>query len=236
MKLINLYESILNENGVQACINKFGDILFADQLGGNEKNTDVEDGHLKAVNSFTDFDFGENIKPEVLQAISNLKDCMSTFPEVLKPNNDNVFRGTNAPIIDFIKNGKIPTARVSVPYLYKARTKLQSWSEDDTTAKLFGSGAVRLNQITDMYDFSEASLDEIIEEIKDIRVPVILIHKATPSDFLFKGKYLNKISEFETEDEVIRFDDSPIQVEALLNDKWLSLTSIRLIDNINRWL
>ena len=56
---------------------------------------------------------------------------------------------------------------------------------------------------------------------------------ASPKDFLFKGEYLNQLSEFGTEHEVIRVDNSPINVKAYLNDKWLTNSSRNLIERIN---
>ena len=50
--------------------------------------------------------------------------------------------------------------------------------------------------------------------------------------FLFKGEYLNQMSEFGTEHEVIRVDNAPIEVDAYLNEKWLSSASRQLIRKI----
>ncbi len=235
MKLVKLYESVLREGASESCVAEFGNILFGDQLGGNEKNTNIEDKHAKAVYDFTDVDFGENIRPEIQKAIINLKQCMSVYPEILIPKNEYVFRGTSAPIMEFIKNGKIPTNNEPQPFIYKAKSVVQSWTENINTAKNFGDGE-KINQLIYDFDFSNFRLEMIIPKLSRITIPVIISHRATPKDFLFKSEYLNKLSEFGTEDEVIRVDNSPIEVDAYLNEKWLSSASRNLIRKINELL
>jgi len=249
MKLRKLYEGVLKEGNAQACIAEFGKVLFGDQLGDQlgreEANTDSEDDHVTALNTFTDYGFGKNIKPEVMDAIYGLQSCMSTYPEILKPKTEMVYRGTSAPIISFIKNGQIPTLNTTQPYLYKANTPIQSWSEYESVAESFGD-AENFNKFTNTYlsspvvqgliDAGEINLTELVEELGDIRIPIILIYKATSEDFLFKGKYINKLSEHGSEHEVIRVDDKPVMTKAYLNDKWVSHNSRTLIDKLNELL
>ena len=236
MKLVKLYESIIREGKAESCVTQFGRILFGDQLGGDEKNTNIENKHLGAVYNFTDFEFGENMKPEVEQAIIDLQGCMSTYPEVLKPKTDSVFRGTSAPIMDFVKNGKLPTYNKTQPFVYRARSPIQSWSEYESVAEVFGDGD-HINDFSRyIEDFDNLTLEELIPEIGKIRIPIIMKYKASPKDFLFKGEYLNKLSEHEGEHEVIRVDDSPIGVNAYLNEKWLTYNSRMLIDKMNELL
>lgn len=232
MKLVKIYESVLRENDAQSCMARFGDILFGDQLGGNEKNTDTENQHLKAVYNFTDFDFGANMKPEMVKAIEDLKGCIKTYPEVLKPETEMVYRGTSAPIMWFIKNGMIPTKDVPQPYEYRANSPIQSWTDKIDNAKVFGE-AEDLNEFCRTHNIDDISFEMLIPKITKFTIPVILEYKATEKDFLFKSKYLNKLSEFVNENEVIRVDNSPILVIAHLNKKWLSMASERLLNNIN---
>jgi len=232
MKLVKLYESVLREGAAESCVAEFGKVLFGDQLGSTEKNTGIENKHAKAVYNFTDFDFGQNMKPAIKKAIIDLQGCMSTYPEILKPKTEKVFRGTSAPIMEFIKNGKLPTYSMTQPYVYKANSPIQSWTEYESVAETFGD-AEELNELTRRNDFSNANLEEIIPALSRIKIPIILVYVASPKDFLFKGEYLNKLSEFGTEHEVIRVDNSPINVKAYLNDKWLTNSSRNLIERIN---
>ena len=234
MKLVKLYERVIRESAADSCVSEFGKILFGDQLGGHEKNTGVENKHAKAVYNFTDFDFGKNMKPEIEKAIDDLQYCMSTYPDILRPNIQKVFRGTSAPMLDFIKNGKLPTYNETVPFVYRANSPIQSWSEYESSAESFGQ-AEELNifsrEISDNID--NITLEMILPKLDNMRIPIILVYKSNPKDFLFKGEYLNKMSEFGTEYEVIRVDNAPITVEAYLNDKWISHSSRRLINKLN---
>ena len=232
MKLVKLYESVLRENEAQACVTRFGDMLFADQLGGNEKNTNIEDKHATAVYNFTDFDFGANMKPEIKQAIDDLQRCIKTYPEILKPETEKVYRGTSAPIIWFINNGMIPTKDVPQPYEYKAKSPIQSWTDTFDNAKVFGE-AEALNEFCRIYDIDGVNIEWLMPRVSRMTIPVILEHKATEKDFLFKSKYLNKLSEFEGENEVLRVENYPITVMAHLNRKWLSNSSEKLLNMIN---
>lgn len=233
MKLIKLYEGIIRENNAQSCVSKFGEILFANPLGGDEKNTKLEDKYVKTIYNFTDYDFGNNLKPAVEKAIIDLKDCMSTYPEVLKPTVEVVFRGASAPIIEFIRNGRLPTYNEAEPFVYRARSPIQSWTEYESVAENFGDGT-KLNELAKFIDdYDELTLDFLIPKLLKIRIPVILIYKSSSKDFLFKGEYLNKLSSFGTEHELIRVEDTPIKVNAYLNEKWLSMASVRLINKLN---
>lgn len=233
MKLVKLYESVLREGAAQSCVAEFGKILFADQLGGgNEKNTSIENKHAKAVYDFTDFNFGENMKPEIKKAINDLQKCVFTYPEILKPDAEIVYRGTSAPIMWFIKNGLIPTKDVPQPYEYKAKSPIQSWTDTFDNATVFGE-AEDLNEFCRFNDITDVRLENLIPKISKFTIPVILEYKATEKDFLFKSKYLNKMSEFDGENEVIRVENYPIYVNTYLNDKWLSSASRQLLNKIN---
>jgi hypothetical protein len=235
MKLVKIYEDIIREGKAESCVAEFGKVLFGDQLGKDEKNTGIENKHAKAVYNFTSFDFGENMKPEIKQAIISLQGCMSTYPEVLKPNNQKVFRGTSAPLITFINNGIIPKYNETAPYLYKPKSPIQSWTEYESSAETFGD-AEHLNRLGVMYDFTDGTMDDLVEEIGNIRIPIIMVYTATEKDFLFKGEYLNQLSEFGSEHEVLRIDGKPINVNAYLNDKHLNKGARIIMNRLDQLL
>ena len=236
MKLVKLYESVLREGAASGCIADFGKILFANQLGGDEPNTDIEDEHVSSVYNFTDFDFGENIKPEILDAVDHLHSCMSTYPEVLRPDVELVYRGTSAPIMTFIKNGAIPAKQEPSPYEYKANSPIQSWTENIDKAAGFGSGDAINKFSMVINNFDRLTLEMLIPKLSKIKIPVVLEYKTNSNEFLFKGKYLNQLSEFGSEDEVLRIDYKPITVNAYLNEKYLTSASRQLINKINELL
>jgi len=233
MKLARIYERVLREGEAQSCIAKFGNVLFGDQLGGKEKNTNIEDKYLGNLHSFTDDEFGEDITPEIKKAIVGLANCVNTYPDVLRPNSGNVFRGASSPLINFIKRGKLPTYNETAELTYKGRGYIQSWTEVESAAEIFGD-AFELDRITMEYDFSDSTLNEIIDIIGNVRIPIILVSHTDKGNFIFKGDVLDDLSEFSTEYEVIRIGNEPMECKAYLNDKYLSKDSrelLRIIQN-----
>lgn len=241
MKLVNLYEYVIREGAAESCVAEFGKLLFGDQLGGSEKNTDVEDSHASTVSDFTNIDYGPNIKPEIVTAVEHLQGCINTYPEILKPETEKVYRGTTIPIISFIKNGQIPTNTIPQPYEYRAKSKIQSWTDDIKIAKIFrgtedNTDINRFSRTISTDELQNANVNALIAQITKFKIPVVIEYVATEKDFLFKSKYLNKLSEFENENEVLRIENNPIIVNAYLNDKWLNNTSRLLISKINESL
>jgi hypothetical protein len=235
MKLVKLYESVLREGDAEACVSKFGKILFADQLGGDEKNTNIEDKHLDALYNFTDSDFGRDTNPYLIKAVNNLRNCMDMYPEVLKPDGEMVYRGTCAPVSWFINNGAIPTKKSPQPYEYRSKNHVQSWTNDSYVAGEF-SGKHNLNDFCRLNKVNYDDAESMIPRISKTRIPVVLEYKATEKDFLFKSKYFNILSDISDEHEVLRVENSPIMVMAYLNTQWLSLDAERLLVKINEML
>ena len=234
MKLLTLYEGVIKEGQANHCVANFGKVLFGDQLGGGEKNTGGEQDHAEAVYNFTDYDFGENINDVVQDAILNLRDCMRVYPEILVPENELVYRGTSAPIMTFINEGLIP-AEAPQPYMYKARSPIQSWSDNIKTAQIFGDGE-DLNTLANdlgVEEIKNIRLNELIPMLKRVTVPVILEYRANSKEFLFKGKYLNKLSEHPDESEVLRISIDRLPTLAHLNSKWVNRNARVLIERIN---
>ena len=68
------------------------------------------------------------VNSETIKALNDLRDCMYKFPEILVTEGI-VYRGTRVPfkvIFDNINNFR----ENQIPYTYKAKSILQSWSED----------------------------------------------------------------------------------------------------------
>jgi hypothetical protein len=212
MKLFKIYESILHEEtstGIQACANKFGKELFADQLGGTEPNTSIEDRYHDLIAYFTVSEFGHNLNHETVQALKDLQNCVSAYPEVLYPEGT-VYRGTQMRLYDILQ--KYQPHDMGLQITYKAKSVVQSWTDEYNVSTIFGS-------------FTSLSFDELVSAIKDplVHLPdldllisktnigVILHHTATPDQFLFKGKYLNKLGSQGSESEVLRVGNDPIE-------------------------
>ena len=245
MKINKIYESIILEAEIEACVKKFGDILFGDELApGKEKNTSVENNYVNYIKQFTTTDYGQDIKPNIVKALTTLKGCVQQYPEVLIPDKTKVYRGITIPAEYFIKN-KIPIKiDAPFPYIYKARNSIQSWSENFDIASTFGNHEI-LNEVADNIDYIGIDDFSTIENQRkllqfvigqDLRMAFVLEYVTNPKEFLFKTKYFNKLSAGKHEDEIIRIDNKPIKVLAKFNlheDVFLSGDGLRLIKHIN---
>ena len=135
--VLNL-SSTINESETSntSCINSFGKELFGNQFGGSEKNTRLEDEYVQLINQFGDSDFGVSINSKLIDAMNNLKKCTSTYPEVLIPDSEILYRGSNLPFGFFLKNG-LKMTQEGVDYIYKPKTPIQSWTANEKVAEQF---------------------------------------------------------------------------------------------------
>lgn len=242
MKIYKLYESLINEVEIQACVTKFGQELFGSQLGGSEKNTPLEDDYLEKIIDFTDGSYGYDIEPSFVKALQSLKGCVQQYPEILIPEKTNVYRGLTIPVKYFIKNRQQIELQKENPYVYKAKNKIQSWSTNFDSASIFGSHDI-LNEVANKIDFDslktpegrKALLKDMIDE--DLRIAFVLQYTSNENEYIFKSKYLKQLSKAEYEDELLRFDNKPINVIAWFNnsdDVFLSGDGMLLIKYINK--
>ena len=241
MKIFKLYEHLILENSVEACVKKFGHQLFGDELGGTEKNTSIENSYVRNINDFSDNMYGEETKPELFKELKNLKSCVEQYPEVLIPEKTSVYRGTTIPLNYFIeKKIKINTLE-TFPYIYKAKSKIQSLTPNFDIASTFGNqDAINFfskNFNSENYQTKEARqkfLNEVLN--KNIKIAFVLTYISNPKEFLFKSKYFKMLSKNTHEDEILRIDNRPIKVMDKFNDHediFLSLNSLKLIKFIN---
>lgn len=242
MKIYKLYESLINETEIQACVAKFGNELFGSQLGGSEKNTELEDDYLSKIVDFTDVSYGYDIDQSFVNALKTLKGCMLQYPEVLTPENTYVYRGITIPIKYFIDNKQQVIVDGQNPYVYKAKNKVQSWSVSYESASMFGGQEI-LNEVARKIDFDSLNTPEgrreLLKELiaEDLRIGVVIQYKTNQDEFIFKSKYFKKLSSAEHEDELIRFDNKPISVIAWFNEEGetrMSSDGSMLIDYLNQ--
>lgn len=230
MKIFNQYKTLLNEetsvNAIEACKKAFGNELFATPLGGSEPNTRIEDKYVQSINRFTKSVFGSEIaerNPSFIAAMKNLKTCMSVYPEVLVPEGI-VYRGERLSVKDTIDIYTRVHGKPAFKFPYKAKTFIQSWTEDKQTG--VGFALNQQNQYIQLAKYiKEATtanvlIDEINKRINFIlgeghydAIPTfgfLLTHEATPDQFLFKAKYFSKISDYDDEQEIIRLGLEPL--------------------------
>ncbi|MEN6291182.1 MAG: hypothetical protein ABFD07_04075, partial [Methanobacterium sp.] len=130
---------LFEDDSNRDCLNKFGKELFGDQFGGFEKNTKLEDEYANLIRNFGDIQFGSNINSKIIDALQDLKNCMSTYPEILVPESEIVYRGSVMKLGFFIKNG-LKLSEEGIDYKYTPRTPIQSWSANEKmTSEFMGS-------------------------------------------------------------------------------------------------
>lgn len=250
MQIFNIYENIIKEDEIntnsQSCITQFGRELFGDQLGGNERNTRIEDRYAEMIKDFTDNQFGDAISSKLIKSLKNLQSCISTYPEVLHPEGI-VYRGTNIPFKYLFMNYQNIDNDGNFQYIYKAKSMVQSWTENKTTGMQYAfgyklmhmSGQLRniMNKLSNS-DYDTISDDDkmtwLLHEINmnnflSDRIGVLLQHTATPDSFLFKGKYFNQLSKFSGENEILRIGKSPLNC-------WAHIPPmvVKLLNELNR--
>lgn len=244
MKLYKLYESVLGEEQIQACVAKFGSELFSPQFGGAEPNTALEDEYVELIHRFSGSDFGTRIKPEFIDMVQNLKTCVSSYPEILYPDGM-AHRGINVDLEDLLKSfDKIQNeVKLGQPFkmVYNAKNPIQSWTESEDIANdKFARTGLRLEALLDKFDNARKNgtikqfLEHVVEYGLDIDVPVVIRFRVTPKDFLFKGKYFSHLS-MHDEDEILRIDNRPIDVLAKIHPPKLSARVYDLLKTIHEW-
>ena len=146
---------------------------------------------------------------------------MSSYPEVLHPQGT-VFRGTRMSLEQFMKINYKPSTWNKIEFIEPS--PIQSWSENEEVAEDFA--ASQIDRYTyDMISLINKANDSDIKSIHEqhpelfekFKVGLLIMHEATPEQFLFKAKYFNYLSQAgenvgDAEDEVLRIDNRPIVV------------------------
>lgn len=242
MKILEIYNSVLIEADIQACVKKFGYELFGHELGGKETNTGLENQYVRDIVDFTDNQYGEETTPEFIKAMQGLKSCSKQYPEVLIPEKTKVYRGLTLSVEYFIKNKQQILMDKPFAYIYKARNPIQSWSTSFDAASIFGNHDT-LNEVAKQINFADYQTPESRKQLlkdmvdEDLRMAFVLEYTTNPKEFIFKSKYFRILSQAYHEDELIRIDNNPITVLAKFNDHddvFLHSSGFKLIKLINQ--
>lgn len=238
MKLNNILKNLIKENHNNNCIKLFGKKLFDKEMGGKEPNTDIENDYAELIYQFSGEDYGPLITQEFIDAISELKKCMSTYPEVLYPNETTVYRGTTISLQNLMSIS-IPNENESVNYVYKAYSPIQSWSLALKSATDFvGDDKHIINTLR--YDIEYDNIEKL--ELKDLnkflklRVPIVIEYVSSEKDFLFNIDSFTKLSEFWSEKEIIRIDNEPINTKLYINYKKINTFGVAFLNRIKSLL
>lgn len=242
IQIHKIYESILSETSAEACVKKFGQVLFGDELGGKEKNTGLENHYADEIKDFTDNRYGHETTPEFMSAVKNLHGCMGQYPDVLVPENTYVYRGINIPVKYFIDLNQIIDIKAPNRYVYKANNPIQSWTTNPDIAAMFGNHDV-VNEIAQHMNFNDYNTPDLRQELlkhvieEGLTIAFVLKYHTNFKEFMFKSKYFKMLSAAQHEDELLRIDNKSIVVEALFNnseDVFLSSKGLSLMKYINK--
>jgi len=244
MKLVTLYKTIIKEGQIEACVSKFGQELFSPEFGGDETNTKLEDDYVELIHKFSGNVHSSRIDTNMFQMASNLKKCVSAYPEILQPEGM-AYRGTKVTIEDLLKSyNKIKEdIRLGKPFpmIYNAKTPIQSWTNDEDIANdEFGQSGTLLLLLLKKFNKAkqEGHLDEFLQHLiahrLDTKIPIILKYRTRQEDFIFKGKHFNHLSS-KDEDEILRIDNRPIEVMAKIYPVQFSTELFDLLETIVTW-
>jgi len=174
--------------------------------------------------------------------MANLKKCTSTYPEVLIPDSEILYRGSNLPLAFFLKN-RFKMSQEGVDYIYNPKSPIQSWTANEKVAEQFtGVFDVEFDKIGK--EFMKYHLKGLKAEDKffleiltrkeylKMPIPVIYVSKSNKEDFLFKHKYFNVLTG-EDEDEVIRVSPEPISVKLVVKPTMFDAYTKKFINAYN---
>jgi hypothetical protein len=244
MKLVKLYESLILEGQLEACVAQFGQELFSPEFGGEEDNTELEDDYVELIHKFSGKISGSRIDTKMFQMATNLKKCVSAYPDILQPEGM-AFKGIKISIEDLIKSyGEIKNdVQMGKPFrmVYGAKTLIQSWTNDEDIANDdFGKSGNILDKLLDKFEDAKLNgqMDDFIKHLVahklDTKVPVILKYRTRQEDFIFKGKFFKHLSSTD-EDEILRIDNRPIEVMAKFYPIEFSARLFDLLEVLTTW-
>jgi hypothetical protein len=196
-------------------------IMFGNLKREPEGDTEVEYDLYTDIENFIKKSTPAN-KAKASDSLNSLKGLKSDYPQDLMPNAKVAYRGTQftqddyaalIDKIDFDNFDKVPNW-IKMPFTYKPRSQIQSWTTSKTIAIMFACKG------TD-YEFNPG---EPPRSQWWSRTPYpAVIQVAVDESFILSTKLSSKIaSELHgvNEKEIIRIDPSPLQGSALIHKDW----------------
>lgn len=189
MKLLKLYEGVLNEGNGQHCVGQIEHIL------ANSKTTRI--------------DFIEGIK--------ELKKCVSSHPEIVQSDGE-AFRGIHMSLSDLLvqyeditddkKNGGL------FNFVYKSKSPIQGWSLEKSDVEKSLMQSPDLTYVINKFKQGNGDITELMNNLDVITVPVIIRLDSSSDDFLLKGEYFKYISD--DKDDLFRINNQPTKVDGVI--------------------
>jgi hypothetical protein len=198
----------------QKCDEIFGKYLFGEFTkyynSVKEMDTPQEKQIFSLIRNFIRGEYVGKTRDEILvKALFDLHKCKSKYGKILKPKTSVLYRGITISKkdvnIDKLKKDSPLNLdfEKSFDYVYKGRSKVQSWTDNYKTAIYFA--------------------EETWEETPNRNELYIAILKANfkQSEILFDSSFLNTLSKsvgYGEENEIIRIENKPIKVKAYLSN------------------
>jgi len=235
----------------------YGKELFGEPLGGKffpEKNTKRENEIIDLIKRFTSISYGENVDPNFVNALEELKASLKDYPEVLIPESI-VYRGIKMKLeklMSFYNEISKSTSKYdkSCPKIFKHNyipdSTIQSWTDNKDSAMkfynrvnmwdkkdsnkiiqnigelIFKNQNVSVDEIYKLLDdFYDGINDSVYQALLKNNIGLLYQCNTKPGEFLFKGKYFNKLSSSNYEFEVLRISKEPIICDAVTTDPYL---------------
>ncbi len=192
------FKQVITEMAKSACEKKFQDYVFGEFNKMGELDTKEEERIFKTIWEFA-YSSTPAHKKKVIPALQILKGCKEHYKEILKPKKSILYRGIGvSPKIAKTINFDTSVDKYwSGEYIYKARSKVQSWSE---TWKI----ATKFAKLEYEYDYSDVA---------------IMLEVKLDDSFIFTGDFMNKISRkhgYGNQNEVMRVGDAPIKAKVYI--------------------
>lgn len=171
----------------------FGKILFGDWWNFPEEDTEDEEYIFGMVKDYVNN--SDRLPENLIKALRYMVKHRDAFPEFLKPQAKEVYRGLFLPhdVAEHYKDKQVP---------YTPQREIESWTTDYQMAVNFANND--FGSVIGAHDTSS-------------RVPVVIAAKVDDS-FIFNTTLTNSLSQFHhstNEDEIIRVGSQPIQVTVI---------------------
>lgn len=205
MKLLKLYEGILNDSQGQHCV--------------------AEIEHLLTNN--------KSKRPEFIDGIKALKKCISLHPEIIHPEGA-AYRGINMSLKDLLDQYEDITDDLKkggeFHLSYKSKDPIQGWSVDRHDVEKSALVSPYLTLHINNFKAGKGNIKDLFKNLNDITVPVIIKMEGSSDDFLLKGDYFKYLSN--DKDDLFRVNNQPKRVtgriiEPIFDTVYMMLKAIK---------
>ena len=204
----------------------FEKVFFGDLKNSLEWDTPVEDAIFAWIENYIGDSDSPRKKNQAAIALAKLKDVMNDYPKDLIPASNFAYRGTQIDeatykkAYEYVKNNKVRGKWITVDnnYVYKPKSRLQSWSTKLNVAASFASNKGHSVDKIEKYNSSAH-----IKDVGNLPFPAILKTKVN-DDFILNSRLTNMISRklhSYNEYEIIRISRKSIPCQLICHINWI---------------